>query len=97
MKAYELMVIYDPSLDEDSQSSALDKTKEIISSEGGTVGEVDIWGKRKLAFEIADNTEGIYAVITFQASPEGIAELDRVLRITDRVVRHMITRREHAA
>ena len=64
-----------------------------IADGKGTVDNVDVWGKRKLAYEINGLTDGDYTLIDFHANPENVAELDRVLRITDAVVRHMIVKR----
>jgi small subunit ribosomal protein S6 len=94
VKAYELLLLLDPSLDEDSRAALLDKVQGVITADGGVVDAVDSWGKRKLAFEIGKMTEGDYALIDFHAMPAAIAELDRVLRITDPVVRHMLLARE---
>ena len=94
MKAYELMLMNDPSLDEDARASLMEKVQGIITADGGTVESFDDWGKRKLAFEVDDLTEGAYSVIQFHATAEIVAELDRVLRITDPVLRFMIVRLE---
>lgn len=94
MKAYELMLMLSPALDDESRASALEKTQGVITASGGAVDKVDEWGKRKLAFEIGKITEGDYAVIDFHAAPDSIAELDRVLRISDPVVRFMVVHRE---
>ena len=66
----------------------------MMIEQNGTVDEMEEWGKRKLAYEINDLTDGDYTLINFHADPTQIAELDRVLRITDAVVRHMIVRRD---
>lgn len=97
MKAYELMLIIDPSLDDDAQSAVVDKAKTVVTEGGGTVESVDSWGKRKLAFEIKGRTDGIYAVVQFAADAATVAELDRVLHITDQVIRYMIVLRAHSA
>lgn len=94
MKAYELMLIIDSSLDEEARAAVLDKAKGVITTDGGVVDAEDDWGKRRLAFEIAGHTDGVYYIIDFHANPAGVAELDRVLHITDQVVRYMIVRRE---
>lgn len=94
MKAYELLLMIDPSLDEDSRGALLEKFQGIITADGGVVDAVDAWGKRKLAFEIGKLTEGDYTLIDFHATPATIAELDRVLHITDSVVRYMVVHRE---
>lgn len=94
MKAYELMLLLTPNLDEEARAELLDKVEKLITSEKGIVDNVESWGKRKLAFEIDDLTDGDYAVIDFHADPSSIAEIDRVLRINDSVVRFMIVRRD---
>ncbi len=94
MKAYELLLLLNPSLDEESRAAVLDKVQGVITADGGVVDSVDSWGKRKLAFEIGKMTEGDYTLIDFHTTPAAIAELDRVLHITDPVVRYMLVRRE---
>jgi small subunit ribosomal protein S6 len=94
MKAYELLLMLNPSLEEDARAAVLDKVQGVITADGGVVDTVDGWGKRKLAFEIGKITEGEYVLVDFHTKPAAIAELDRVLRITDPVVRFMIVHRE---
>lgn len=94
MKAYELLFFVDPSIDEETRLAAEKCIDTTITSQGGKVSNVEEWGKRKLAYEINDLTDGDYTLINFHADPTQIAELDRVLRITDAVVRHMIVRRD---
>lgn len=94
MKAYELLLLINPSLDEESRAALLEKIQGVITADGGVVDNVDAWGKRKLAFEINKLTEGDYTLIEFHTAPASIAELDRVLHITDAVVRYMIVNRE---
>ena len=90
MKAYELLYFVAPSIDEESRLAVM-KRIETALAEGN--GVVDNWGKRKLAYEINGLTDGDYTLIDFHAEPSNIAELDRVLRISDAVVRHMIVAR----
>ena len=94
MNQYDVLYIIVPDLDEEATRASVDKFKGIVESNGGEVVTVDEWGKRKLAYEINDLTDGDYTLINFHADPTQIAELDRVLRITDAVVRHMIVRRD---
>jgi small subunit ribosomal protein S6 len=94
VKAYELLLLLNPSLDEESRAAVLDKLQGLITADGGVVDNVEPWGKRKLAFEINKLTEGDYTLIDFHAAPTAIAELDRVLHITDPVVRYMLLSRE---
>ena len=93
MKAYELLFFVAPSIDEDCRAAVMKGIETTIADGKGTVDNVDVWGKRKLAYEINGLTDGDYTLIDFHANPENVAELDRVLRITDAVVRHMIVKR----
>ena len=90
MKAYELLFFVDPAASEEMRAGAMKRIEVAITANGGTIDSVEDWGKRKLAFEVDKLTEGDYTLINFQADPEDIAELDRVLRINDAVKRHMI-------
>ncbi|QOR70730.1 30S ribosomal protein S6 [Ruania alkalisoli] len=92
MRHYELMVILDPSIDERTVPASLEKFLGVITSGGGTVDNVDIWGKRRLAFEIAKNSEGIYAVVDMHATPELAQELDRQLGLSESILRTKLIR-----
>ncbi|MGV8084022.1 MAG: 30S ribosomal protein S6 [Coriobacteriia bacterium] len=94
MKAYELLLLLNPSLDEEARAGVLDRVQGVITAGGGVVDNVNSWGKRKLAFEIGKVTEGDYVLFDFHTAPAAIAELDRVLRIIDSVVRFMLVCRE---
>ena len=94
MKAYELLFFVDPSLDPETRLAVMKRIDTTIAEGAGKVDSVDEWGKRKLAYEINDLTDGDYTLINFHADPTQIAELDRVLRSTDAVVRHMSVRRD---
>ena len=93
MKAYELLFFVAPSIDEENRAAVMKRIETTIADAKGTVDNVDNWGKRKLAYEINGLTDGDYTLIDFHADPADVAELDRVLRITDAVVRHMIVKR----
>ena len=93
VNSYETLFIVNPTIGDDEVKATAEKFTALIA-ENGTLGEVNEWGKRKLAYEINDLTDGDYTLINFHADPTQIAELDRVLRITDAVVRHMIVRRD---
>ena len=93
---YELMVILDPELDERTVAPSLDKFLNVIRTEGGTVDSVDIWGRRRLAYEIDKKTEGIYAVVDFTSTPDASIELDRQLKLNEAVMRTKVLRKEHA-
>ena len=90
---YEVVFIMDGRLPEEQVAALTEKFKTLVE-QNSTAMEVEEWGKRKLAYEINDLTDGDYTLINFHADPTQIAELDRVLRITDAVVRHMIVRRD---
>lgn len=90
MKAYELLFFVAPNTDEETRAGVMKRIDVAITAEGGVVDSVEDWGKRKLAFEIDNLTEGDYTLINFHADPQQIAELDRVLRINDAVKRHMV-------
>ncbi len=91
---YEVMFIIDPALEDTAKDACIERVKGVIVSEGGQVGNVDVWGMRKLAYPIQKKNEGYYVVIEFQASPELPKELDRRLRISDDVMRHITINKE---
>jgi small subunit ribosomal protein S6 len=93
MKAYELLYFVAPSIDEESRATVSKRIETAIAEGNGAIDNVEEWGKRKLAFEVEGLTEGDYTLVNFHADPDSIAELDRILRITDAVKRHMIVRR----
>lgn len=91
---YELMVILDPEIDERTVAPSLDKFLNVIRADGGTVDNVDIWGRRRLAYEINKKTEGIYAVVQLTASSSATVELDRQLGLSEAVMRTKVLRAE---
>lgn len=93
MKTYEILYIVDPTSDEKVKEDVLKRIEATIKNDGGSIDTVDNWGKREFAYEINKLSEGDYTLITFTADPQSISELDRVCRINDAVVRHMITLR----
>ncbi|MFC7327971.1 30S ribosomal protein S6 [Marinactinospora rubrisoli] len=94
MRRYEVMVILDPSLDERTVSPSLEQFLGVVRNDGGSVEKVDVWGKRRLAYDIAKNSEGIYAVIDLTATPATVKELDRQLNLTEAVLRTKVLRPE---
>ena len=92
MRKYELMLILDSELDERSVESTVEKLLHVIPAEGGTVDNVDIWGRRRFAYEIQKKSEGYYVVIDFTATPDTTKELDRQPGINETVVRTKIVR-----
>ena len=96
MHQYELMVILDPEVDERTVAPSLEKFLNVITNDGGTVENVDIWGRRRLAYEINKKAEGIYAVVNFTATPASTSELDRQLKLSEAVMRTKVLRAEEA-
>ena len=94
MRPYELMVIIDPDVDERTVEPSLQKFLNVITNDGGTIEKVDIWGRRRLAYEIQKKSEGIYAVVNFTAEPATSQELDRLLGLNETILRTKITRPE---
>ena len=92
MNAYEVMYIVKP-VEEEACEAVIAKFENLINVNGGSVETTDRWGKKRLAYEIQDLNEGIYVLVTFQADAAVVKELDRVMRITDEVLRHMIIRK----
>ena len=92
MRAYELMVILDPNLEERTVQPSLDTYLNVVRNDGGTVDNVDVWGRRRLAYEIDKFAEGIYAVVTLQAEPATVKELDRQLTLNESVLRTKVMR-----
>ncbi len=92
MRQYELMVILDPELEERTVAPSLDQFLNVVRQGGGTVEKVDIWGRRRLAYEIQKKTEGIYAVVDLEADPDVVKELDRQLNLNEAVLRTKVIR-----
>ena len=93
MKAYELLFFINPTLEEEDRLATLKRIDTAITSQGGVIDNTDEWGKKKLAFEVDRLTDGDYILVDFHAEPTSIAEIDRVLRITDAVKRFMVVSR----
>ena len=93
MKKYEAVIIFVPELEDEARNALLERFKGIIEA-NGTISNIDEWGMRKLAYEINYNTEGYYVVMDFEATPEAVKEMDRVAKISDKVMRHMIVRED---
>lgn len=92
LRAYEVMVILDPDLEERTVAPSLDTYLNVVRQDGGSVEKVDVWGRRRLAYEIDKNAEGIYAVIELQAEPATVKELDRQLGLNESVLRTKVIR-----
>jgi small subunit ribosomal protein S6 len=92
MRAYEVMVILDPSLEERTVAPSLDKYLNVVRNDGGTVESVDVWGRRRLAYEVKKSAEGIYAVVNLTAEPATVKELDRQLTLNESILRTKVIR-----
>jgi small subunit ribosomal protein S6 len=91
--AYEILLMLDPELPDERQNEIVTRAQELVERGGGTWVSHDVWGRRKLAYEIAKKTEGAYHLLTFDSDPETLDELSRILKITDGVMRHLAVRR----
>ena len=92
LRTYEVMVILDPSLDERTVAPSLDTYLNLVRTDGGQVDNVEVWGRRRLAYEIDKHTEGIYAVVDLKAEPATVKELDRQLTLNESVLRTKVLR-----
>lgn len=92
MRPYETMIVFDTSVDAQQIQVSLDRALETIRQNSGTPGTIDRWGKRPLAYEINKRKEGYYVLVEFAGSPETVNELDRILTLSDEVLRFKILR-----
>jgi small subunit ribosomal protein S6 len=92
MRQYELMVILDPETEERTVDKTMDKFLTVVKNDGGTVDNVDIWGRRRLAYDIRKKSEGIYVVVTMTAEPATAQELDRQLNLSESIMRTKLLR-----
>ena len=95
MRRYEMMIILDPALEEQTVQPSLDQFLSVVTTGGGTVDKIDVWGRRRLAYEIEKKADGIYAVIDMVAEPDSVRELDRQLGLNEAVLRTKILRPEN--
>lgn len=94
MRKYEILYVVAPDIDEEGQKELQQKVLDIIAAEKGQVDEIKEWGKRRLAYEIDDHREGFYTEVHFSGTSAVVNELDRIIKITDGILRHIIVRRE---
>ncbi|HWG62980.1 MAG TPA: 30S ribosomal protein S6 [Streptosporangiaceae bacterium] len=94
MRQYEMMIILDPALEEQTVQPSLDQFLSVVKTDGGNVQKIDVWGRRRLAYEIEKKSEGIYAVVDMVAEPDAMRELDRQLGLNEAVLRTKILRPE---
>jgi small subunit ribosomal protein S6 len=92
MRQYELMVILDPDTEERTVGTTMERFLSVITKDGGTVDNVDIWGRRRLAYDIRKKSEGIYTVVNFTAEPATAQELDRQLNLNESIMRTKLLR-----
>lgn len=92
MHEYELVVIVNPSVADEDVPAALEKLQTFISDNGGTVAEVNQWGRKKLAYTIKKCSEGNYALIKFSFEPKAATELEASLKLSDDIIRHILIR-----
>jgi small subunit ribosomal protein S6 len=92
MRRYEMMIILDPALEERTVQPSLDQFLRVVTTSGGSVDKVDVWGRRRLAYEIDKKSEGIYTVVDLNAEPDAVKELDRQLNLNEAVLRTKILR-----
>ncbi|MCT1690041.1 MULTISPECIES: 30S ribosomal protein S6 [Brevibacterium] len=92
MRHYELMLILDPELEDRSVDTTVEKLLKVVPADGGTVDNVDVWGRRRFAYEINKKAEGTYVVVDFHAKPDTTKELDRQLGLNETVLRSKILR-----
>ena len=95
MRHYEIMIILDPNLEERAVQPSLEGFLKVVTGDGGKVAKLDIWGKRRLAYQIEKKAEGIYAVVDLTAEPATVQELDRQLNLNEGVLRTKVLRPEH--
>ena len=93
MRKYELVFIIKP-MEEEATQAVVAKFEALVTSNGGTIEKIDRWGKRRLAYLVKDFTDGYYCIFHFTGKPETVAELNRVMKITDDILRHMIVKED---
>ena len=92
MRAYEVMVIMDPTVDERKVATELDKFLKVVTNDGGTVDNVDVWGRRRMAYEINKHAGAIYVVVNLTAEPATVKEMDRQLGLNEQILRTKVIR-----
>jgi small subunit ribosomal protein S6 len=92
MRPYEVMIIFDAGLEEETIRAVIDRATETLTARGGTVVRIDRWGRRRFAYELKHRLEGYYVLVEANAEPAAMAEMDRVLSLADEVLRHKVIR-----
>ncbi|MDQ0215400.1 small subunit ribosomal protein S6 [Oikeobacillus pervagus] len=94
MKKYELMYIIRPNVDEDTKKAVVERFDNVLTSNGAELIDSKDWGKRRLAYEINDFREGFYQLVHVQSKPEAVQEFDRLAKISDDIIRHIVVKEE---
>ncbi|MDR3270925.1 MAG: 30S ribosomal protein S6 [Peptococcaceae bacterium] len=94
MQAYEILYIIQPDLDEEAVTTVVDRFTAVVTDNGGEVVSVDKWGKRRLAYEIKDHRDGYYVLMNFNSEASAAQELERLMKISDQILRFLTTRKE---
>ena len=94
MRKYEVMIIIDPTAEERQVDSLMEKYLKVVTDEKGTVDKVDVWGKRRLAYEIQNKSEAIYVVLNVTCEPATVQEIDRLFAIDEKIMRTKVMRPE---
>lgn len=97
MRNYELVFIVHPEVDDEGLAATIDTVKDLVKRGGGRVAKVDLWGLRRLAYPIGSFGEGQYVLMHLHLAPEGVAELERNLKLSEQVIRHLVVRLEDDA
>ncbi|KKM12821.1 30S ribosomal protein S6 [Clostridiales bacterium PH28_bin88] len=97
MRTYETLFIVRPDLEPEQTAAVVEKFSGLITNNGGQLVKVDQWGKRRLAYEVNDFREGFYVLVQFQSNPEVAQELERIFKITDEIMKYLITRIDEVA
>jgi small subunit ribosomal protein S6 len=92
MRPYEIMIILEAGLEEESIRPVLDRVSKLVTDGGGSVGKVDRWGRRRFAYEVNHRAEGYYVVVETMTEPGVVSDIDRVLGLADEVIRHKVIR-----
>ena len=96
MRQYEIMIIVDPEVDDRQVATTLERFLAVITNDKGTIDNIDVWGRRRLAYEIKKRSEGVYVVVSFTAEPATAKELDRQLGLSEQILRTKLVRPDAA-
>ncbi|MGM9572638.1 MAG: 30S ribosomal protein S6 [bacterium] len=94
MRLYEIVAIIDAKLDEEATDAVIAKYEEVLTNLGGEIVKIDKWGKRRLAYEIKKQREGFYVLYNVKAEPKAVAEVERLMKIADNILRYLVVRQD---